>query len=133
MSTKKTNTRVVVNTCILVLMSVIFGALTICGINKIQNVSKNFQSISNAPALCFGDIHTDEQGYKTLDNAYICAKSDGSSKAELSEQSLFIYDKMTQSSITRSADLVIVLSVLGSILTVGGLFGAIVYWNHNRN
>ena len=131
MSTKKSNSRVLINTGILILMSVIFGALTFCGVSKIQSVSKNFQGVTNAPALCFDETHTDEDGYKTLDGAYICDKN--GAEASSSAQSLFVYDKLAQYSILRSNDLVVAITTIGSILTVASLLGAVVYLNHNRS
>lgn len=133
MSKNTQKSRILVNTGALVAMSVAFGITTFFGVANMNTASINFQSISNAPSICFESSQTDSDGFQTLNNAYVCSvTTDGNTTASTEDQTLFIYDRLTLSSVLNLENLIIAFSSIGYMLAAASLVGAIVYYNHNR-
>ena len=137
MNTKssKMNTRTKINTSILFIMSVVFGVITFTTASSIYKASNNFQSVSDAPGLCFDETKTDSTFIR--DNSYICTTEydeDGNaiSATTANEHALFLYDRLTLSSLVRSGDHIAIVIAIGSMFTITGLVATFVYWNHNK-
>lgn len=137
MSTKsnKTNPRIKINTCLLFIMSVVFGVITFTTASQIYKASSNFQSVSNAPGLCFDETKTDNLFVR--DNSYIClTQTDENGNplpvTDTNEYTLFLYDRLTLSSLIRSGDFIVTVIAIGSMFTLAGLVTTFVYWYHNK-
>ncbi len=130
MSTKsnKTNIRVKINTSLLFIMSVVFGAITFTTASNIYKASNNFQSVSDTPGLCYDE---------NRENSYICTTKydeDGNALQVTTdnEYALFLYDRLMLSSLIRSGDHIAVILSIGSMFTIASFVATIVYWNHNK-
>ena len=55
----KKSTRVNINAGLLIVMAIAFGAITFCGVNRLDVYRKNLVGTSDAPGLCY-----DEDLYK---------------------------------------------------------------------
>ena len=137
MSTKhnKTNIRIKINTGLLFIMSVVFGVITFTTASNIYKASNNFQSVSDAPGLCYDETKTENTGIR--DNAYICTTEhdedgDALSATTINAHTLFLHDRLTLSSLVRSGDHIAVVVSIGSMFTIAGLVVTFVYWNHNK-
>ena len=141
MSTKsnqstKTPTRVKINTIVLFALSITFGAITFVTASQIYQASRNFQSVSDAPGLCYDE--SESLGGIIRENSYICtteydeATNQQKAATTTNEQALFLYDRLTLSSLIRSGDMIVTVIAIGSMFTLAGLAAAFVYWNHNR-
>ena len=137
MSTKhnKTNIRIKINTGLLFIMSVVFGVITFTTASNIYKASNNFQSVSDAPGLCYDETKTENTFIR--DNSYICTTEhdedgDALSATTINEHTLFLYDRLTLSSLVRSGDHIAVVVSIGSMFTIAGLVVTFVYWNHNK-
>lgn len=137
MSTKssKTNIHIKINTSLLFIMSVVFGVITFTTASNIYKASNNFQSVSDAPGLCFDETKTDS--IFTRDNSYICTtehNEDGSAlpATTANEHTLFLYDRLTLSSLIRSGDHIATIIAIGSMFTIASFVATFVYWNHNK-
>lgn len=137
MSTKsnKTNIRVKINTSLLFIMSVVFGAITFTTASNIYKASNNFQSVSDTPGLCYDEAKTEDAFIR--ENSYICTtKHDEDGNAlpvtTNNEYTLFLYDRLTLSSLIRSGDHIAVILSIGSMFAIASLVATFVYWNHNK-
>lgn len=137
MSTKsnKTNIRIKINTSLLLIMSIAFGVITFTTASNIYKASNNFQSVSDAPGLCYDETKTDNAFIR--DNSYICTTEhdeDGNALSATTdnEYTLFLYDRLTLSSLIRSGDHIAIVIAAGSMFTIAGLVTTFVYWNHNK-
>ena len=137
MSTKsnKTNIRIKINTSLLFIMSIAFGVITFTTTSNIYKASNNFQSVSDAPGLCYDETKTDNAF--TRDNSYICTTEhdeDGNNLPATTdnEHTLFLYDRLTLSSLIRSGDHIAIVIAIGSMFTIAGLVTTFIYWNHNK-
>lgn len=137
MSTKsnKTNIRIKINTSLLFIVSVIFGAITFTTASNIYKTSNNFQSVSDAPGLCYDEAKTESTFIR--DNSYICTTEhdeDGNALqvATANEHTLFLYDRLTLSSLIRSGDHIAIVISIGSMFTIAGFAATFVYWSHNK-
>ncbi len=137
MSTKsnKTNIRVKINTSLLFIMSVVFGVITFTTASSIYKASNSFQSVSDAPGLCYDETKTEDSFIR--ENSYICTTEhdeDGNALQATTnnENTLFLYDRLTLSSLIRSGDHIAVILSIGSMFTIASFVATIVYWNHNK-
>ena len=141
MSTKfnkstKTPTRIKINTIVLFALSITFGAITFVTASQIYQASRNFQSVSDAPGLCYDE--SESLGGIIRENSYICTTeydevTDQTKAATTTnEQALFLYDRLTLSSLVRSGDIMVAIIAIGSMFTLGTLAATFVYWNHNK-
>lgn len=137
MSTKsnKTNIRVKINTSLLFIMSVVFGVITFTAASNIYKASNNFQSVSDAPGLCYDETKTEDAFIR--ENSYICTTEhdeDGNALQTTTnnEYALFLYDRLTLSSLIRSGDHIAVILSIGSMFTIASFVATFVYWNHNK-
>ncbi len=137
MSTKsnKTNIRVKINTSLLFIMSVVFGVVTFTTASSIYKASNNFQSVSDAPGLCYDETKAEDSFIR--ENSYICTTEhdeDGNALQATTnnENTLFLYDRLTLSSLIRSSDHIAIILSIGSMFTVASFVATFVYWNHNK-
>ena len=140
MSTKsnkstKTSSRVKINTIILCILGLTFGVMTYMAASQIYQASRNFQPVSDTPGLCFDETKSD--GSVIRDNSYICTTEYDENGNALpvttdNEYALFLYDRLTLSSLIRSNDIIITVITIGSMFTFATLVAAFIYWNHNR-
>ena len=137
MSTKsnKTNIHVKINTSLLFIMSVVFGVITFTTASNIYKASNNFQSVSDAPGLCYDETKTEDVFIR--ENSYICTTEhdeDGNALQTTTnnEYALFLYDRLTLSSLIRSGDHIAVILSIGSMFTIASFVATFVYWNHNK-
>ncbi len=134
MATKssKTSARVAINTGLLILMAIVFGIMTFCGVSKLDASRKNLVGISDAPALCY-----DEELYKKNDgtviqDTYPCVMNGTEEATSQKDHTMFLYDKINFSATINSQQNDILLITIGSMFTIVSFIGGIVYWNHNR-
>lgn len=121
-------------------MAVFFGAMTCYGVSWLRNfnISATAFTISDGPNLCRRSETTLDDHTFYLDDVYLCSlKHDEDGKfIELSDTEDYVFylnNQITFASGINSAQLKVVLCVIGSISTVASLMGAIIYWNHNRS
>lgn len=126
--TEKSKARITVNTCILVLLAALIGALTYLGVNRLSDYRKNLVGVSDAPGLCYeGGGITDG----TIKNAYPCV-TDGEPVTTTNENVVFLYNQANFAATVELNSLQLVLICIGSIMAIAIFVVAIVYWNHNR-
>lgn len=121
-------TRIKVNTCILVVLSILIGLMTFLGVKRLESYRLNLIGVSDAPGLCF-----DEEKYKNelIEDAYPCT-TDGEPVSSDNENVIFLFNRANFASTMEINGMLLVLITIGSILTVSSLVVAVVYWNHNR-
>lgn len=137
---QKTSGRVIFNTCLLALMTIIFGVMTYCGASKIVLYSKNHSAMvaSDSPALCFEEeIDLGDDVAPIRNGGYICSSMvDENNKpirlTDIDDYAMFFSDRISFTATIESVQLEILLCTIGSMLTLASLIGAIIYWNHNR-
>ena len=138
---QKTSKRVIVNSCLLLLMTIILGAMTCCGVSKIDSYSHSHTAFvaSDSPMLCFEEESDFVDGHPTVRNgAYICSTEvdENANPVRLmdgNDYAMFLNERISFTAVIESVQLGIVLCVLGSMLTLVSLISTIVYWNHNRS
>ncbi len=138
-NSKKTSPRVIVNSYLLLLMTIFFGVLTFCGVSRIVSYFHGHQAFApnDRPGLCFEEESNFKDGFATeFNGAYVCLTDNDNGEAvratEINDFVMYIDDQITFSDVTSSLERAIILTTLGSILTLAGLTSTIVYWNHNR-
>ena len=127
----KTPARVNINAGLLVLVAIIFGVITFCGVNKLQDYRKNLTGVSDSPALCY-----DEEVYKNSNgsvrqDSYPCS-TDGAAVTDQKDYTMFLYDRISLTTSSLSYENGVVLTAIGGMLTIASLATAFIYWNHNR-
>lgn len=128
-NTNKTSARVKINTVLLAVLAVMFGLATFFGANSIHAYRKNLIGVSDAPALCYNDQRFDD--FTVIEDAYPCA-TDGEAITTTDEYAIFLYNRSNFAATINSAEIEVVLVTLGTMMTAAALFGAVLYWNHNR-
>lgn len=135
----KTDARIKVNTCLLLILSVLFGAMTCCGISRIRafNISATAFTISDGPGLCRYDGADPKDLGFMREEVYLCSlehDEDGNyvEVTDVKDHTLYLNNKITFASEIISAQLKTILCIIGSMFTIASLIGTIVYWNHNR-
>lgn len=128
MKTEKSKARIIVNTCILVLLAALIGALTCLGVNRLSDYQKNVVGVSDAPGLCY-----DGGGIADgiIKNAYPCV-TDGEPVTTANENVIFLYNRANFASTVELNAMRLVLASIGGFLSCVTLVGAFIYWNHNR-
>lgn len=137
---KKTSARVIVNSCLLLLMTITLGLMTYCGVSKIALYSKNHSAMvaSDSPALCFEEeIDLGDDVAPIRNGGYICSSMvDENNKpirlTDADDYAMFFSDRISFTATIESVQLEILLCTIGSMLTLASLIGTIIYWNHNR-
>lgn len=135
MSTKKTRTpiRVVINTTILVTLSVAFAAIAICHafqLDQYNNKLKEAHYISNKPGLCY-DIVDDSDGIIT-DNERICGPGTEEKVTDPNQLALYLDDQVNFVGDMSIYASVHTMLLIGAFFSLSSLAAAIIYWNHNR-
>lgn len=125
---EKCKSRVIANTCILVVLAMLICAITCLGVNRISDYRKNVVGVSDAPALCF-DSEGVEDGI--IKNAYPCV-TDGEPVTTTNENVIFLYNRANFASTVELNVMQFTLASIGGIISCVVLAGAFVYWNHNR-
>lgn len=140
----KTNPRVIVNSCLLLLMAMVFGILTCRGLFWIRNfnIGATAMTISDAPSLCrYNETYEEKVNpQKTefyMDEIYLCSleHDENDNNVEVSDgksYTMYLNNAITAASEFNSAQFKVVICVIGSIATIASLVGAVIYWNHNR-
>lgn len=136
----KTGARVKINTCLLLFLAAFFGVITYCGISRLRtfNISATAFTISDGPNLCRkNETNLDDHTFH-LDDVYLCSleQDENGNFAQLTDPSdyaLYLNNQITWASEIKSAQLKVMLGIIGSMFTLSALVGAIVYWNHNRD
>lgn len=133
----KTPARVKVNSCLFVLLAIVFGVMTFCGVNKLQTFGKNFRSVSDAPGLCYDEEAYKKSGSTVVVNAYPClTQTDENGNAipatSQNDYTMFLFDRTNLSGVTLTYELSTVITIIGGMFTLISLVGGIIYWNHNR-
>ncbi|MBQ2660043.1 hypothetical protein IJF86_01300 [Candidatus Saccharibacteria bacterium] len=133
----KTPARVKVNTGLFVVLAVILGVMTFCGVNKLQMFGRNFRGITDAPALCY-----DEDAYRSSDKSiikdtYPCLTQideDGNNLPATSQNdhTMFLYNQNSFYGTVLTNELLALMVTVGGMLTLASFVGGIIYWNHNR-
>lgn len=138
---QKTSKRVIVNSCLLLLMTIVLGVMTCCGVSKITAYSHSHSAFvaSDSPALCFDEESDFVDGRATVRNgARICStevdeNGDFIRVKDDNDYAMFLNERISFTAVIESVQLGIVLCVFGSMLTLASLISTIVYWNHNRS
>ena len=144
---KRPGCRVLVNTGLLTLMAIVFAVVTGLGIWQLKTYQDSLTSdaVSDGPNLCYRDQTVKmDSSERTLERAYICSTEpdDGDYQSgevinmtELNstkDYTLFLFGRSTFYAVSTFYGLEIVLFAMGSMLTLGSLIGALVYYIHNR-
>lgn len=134
MATKnnKTPARIKVNTGLLILMAIIFGIITFCGVGKLETSRKNLVGISDAPALCYDEELYWKNNRTVIQDTYPCVMNGTEEATSQRDHTMFLYDKINFTAMTNSQQNDIILITIGSMLTIASFISAIIYWNHNR-
>ena len=134
MATKnnKTSTRVKINAGLLILMAIMFGVITFCGVNELARFRKNLIGISDAPALCFDEELYEKNDGTVIQDTYPCVLNGTEEATSQRDHTMFLYDKINFTATINSYQNDILLVAVGSMMTIASLVGAVVYWNHNR-
>ena len=138
---QKTSKRVIVNSCLLLLMTIALGVMTYCGVSKITAYSHSHSAFvaSDSPMLCFEEESDFVDGRPTVRNgAYICStevdeNGDFIRSEDVNDYAMFLNERISFTAVIESVQLGIMLCALGSMLTFASLISTIVYWNHNRS
>ena len=138
---QKTSKRVIVNSCLLLLMTVVLGVMTCCGAARINSYSRSHTAFvaSDSPMLCFEEESDFVDGRPTVRNgAHVClteVDEDGDfvRSEDANDYAMFLNERISFTAVIESVQLGIVLCVFGSMLTLISLISTIVYWNHNRS
>ena len=135
MAKTKSNAKVSVITGLFILAALIFCLITIQGVWRLNQYDKNLHTaVSDAPGLCY-----DESNNGTIrENSYPCyTYTDASGRnAEVdddNDRAMFLYDKIVFMGKTQTMQMRVVMVVIGSILSVASLFGAVIYSCHNKS
>lgn len=135
---KDVSTRVKINTMLLLLMSLLFGIITLFGLQfmKSQMDQLSYLTSGDMPQICF-ESEDESHGGRDASGAYICSTEqdeNGNSKHLTSNEdyALFLQNNLVFVSNLESLELMTILCALGSMLTIGSLIATLVYWNHNR-
>ena len=133
-NTSRTKVRFI--TGLFILATLIFSLITIQGLWKINQYGKNFQSVSDAPGLCYDEQKTDDNSV-IRENSYLCyTYPDNSGKfAEVNDdddRAIFLFDRMTLIATTQTMQLRVVTVTISSIMSVASLLGTVIYFCHNR-
>ena len=148
-SAQRGHARVIINTGLLTLLAIVFGIVTFLGVTYLRNFSNSLASatIVDGPNLCFRGLSASESAdseNRVLERAYICSTEPDEAEyqagetinmTELSDTkdyALFLYGTNNFNAYGMIYCLTIVLFALGSMLTLGSLVGALVYYLHNR-
>ncbi|MBQ6396142.1 hypothetical protein IJH89_00985 [Candidatus Saccharibacteria bacterium] len=128
--------RVLVNTFLLLIATIVSGVLTFRAFQISQNASKmlSHYALSDSPALCF-----DSPSSTIREHGYICTtEHDPATDKNVSvgddvqQLTLYLNDRITFSGAISNSYLGIALTYLGAIITLLELVITIVYFNHNR-
>ncbi len=134
MATKnnKTSARVMINTCLFILMAIAFGAITLCGVNKLDAFRKSLVGISDAPALCYDEELYKKNNGTVIQDTYPCIENGTEEATSQRDHTMLLYDKINFTATVNAELNDILLITIGSMMTLASFVGGIVYWNHNR-
>ncbi len=134
MVTKNNRTpgRVYINTGLLVLMAIVFGVITFCGVNELDAYRKNLVGISDAPGLCYDEELYRKNNGTVIQDTYPCIENGTEEATSQRDHTMFLYDRVSFTATVNSQQNDILLIAIGSMMTLASFVGAIVYWNHNR-
>ena len=136
-TTKNHYTSYKLNTAILLVITILFAALTVFGVNRASNIKKGLmQVISDAPSLCY-----DEENYKnmhTIEDAYVCLlQSDEYGNPSIASTqhdfTLFLQDTIMFSREVEILYFKNLIGYIGAFFTISSLSATIIYWLHNKN
>ena len=135
MSIKKNSTssvRVKINTLLFVIAAVVFSVASYYGASLFKDGTIE---ITHVPGVCWDDVGKGDD--KSTENEYICLPKvgeDGKNIAVSSdnEYALFLYDQSQFSRAMETEHAQTIVMFVGNIFAVASLFGAVIYWNHNR-
>ena len=136
MKNKKTSGRVIVNTCLLLALTVFLGLATKNGFFWTKSIANSNIGNSNPPHLCFEKEEFVQGGWST-EGAYVCSverDEDGKPIHLTSNEdyALFLQDQITYTSTRNGLEVMWVVLLVGVMMTVVSLVATVVYWNHNR-
>lgn len=136
MKTSKSKSRIFINTGLFLLASAIFAALGLCGAKKLERFDKLFVALQDSPSLCFESDEAKKE--EPAKNAYVCkgeVDENGNIPASESQtdQSIFLYDRLHLATATTINAVQTAIVATGIFFSIASLFGAIIYWNHNRS
>ncbi|MBQ3318548.1 hypothetical protein IJG76_00805 [Candidatus Saccharibacteria bacterium] len=136
MKNKKTSPRVIVNTCLLLALTIFFGLATKNVFFWTNNVPRGYIYNSNPPHLCFEKEEMLDGGILN-EGAYICSveRDENGKPIHLTDDedyALFIQNQMTYVFSRNWSAVTATVLIFGIMLTAGSLVATIVYWNHNR-
>lgn len=129
----KSNAKVGVITGLFILAALIFSFIAIQGIWRLNNYGKNFQPVSDAPGLCYDE----KDNGAVRENSYPCYTyqgADGKSVAvdNDNDRMIFLYDKFVLLGVTQTSQMRVVLVTISSLMSAACLFGAVIYYCHNK-
>ncbi len=128
----KTFARIKINTILLILMAIIFGVITFCGISQLNAFRKNLVGVSDAPALCYNEELYEQNDETIIQDTYPCISNGTEEATSLKDHTMFLYDRISLTATINSWQNDILLISIGGMLAIGSLVSAIIYWNHNR-
>ena len=134
MATKnnKTSARVMINTGLFIVMAIILGVISFCGVNKLEMFRKNLVGISDSPALCYDEELYKKNNGTVIQDTYPCIENGTEEATSQRDHTMFLYDKINFTATVNSQQNDILLITIGSMMTIASFVGGIIYWNHNR-
>ena len=135
MAKTKSSAKVSVITGLFILAALIFCLITIQGVWRLNQYDKNLHTtVSDAPGLCYDESNNG----MIRDNSYPCyTYTDASGRmAEVdddNDRAIFLYDKITFTSMTQTMQLRVVMITICSMFSVASLLGGIIYFCHNKS
>ena len=137
MAKNKSGIRIGIITGLFILAALIFSLITLQGIWRINQYDKNFQPVSDAPGVCYDE----KDNGSVRDNSYPCYTYDDydghdGHSAEVNDdndRAMFLYDNIVFIGKTQTMQMRVVMVVISSILSVASLFGAVIYFCHNKS
>lgn len=137
----RTSTRIKVNTCLLLLLTVSFGILTWCGASRIIAHGRGhsaFVATDDYLGICFEEESDFINGLPTTRKGpYVCITENDENyervrTTDANDYTMFLNERIGFISTIESTQLAIILFTIGLMSTIASLIGAIVYWNHNH-
>ena len=128
----KTSCRVIFNTLLFVVAAIMFGAITICGVNQLNLYNRNLVGVSDAPALCYNEELYEKNNGTVIQDTYPCVSNGTEEDTSLRDHTMFLYDRVSFTSTVLGQELMIFTVIVGCLLTTASVLGGVIYWNHNR-
>ena len=136
MSTKKSKTsiRVVINTTLLIVLGVVFAAISTFSAYRMveyNNLLTSTHHPTNQASVCF-DEKVDEDGDMMTYNEGICNPGTETRADDPNTLALFLDGEIAMAQDMNAYFSAQVMVMIGGFFSISSIFAAIIYWNHNK-